>query len=66
MTKPPYKLRHALPDPSLANIDSSPSNCSFTPYSSASTLARQLNPLADDAIPEAVGKLFLDSMVKSA
>lgn len=63
LTKPPCIDRHALPEPNLANSDNSTSVniLSKRPFKAQ---AKQANPEAEEAIPEAVGNEFLEITLK--
>jgi hypothetical protein len=55
--------RQALPEPNLANSDNSVS-FKMLPNNPFKAEARHASPEADDAIPEAVGKEFLEVILK--
>ena len=56
-TRPPHIDLDALPDPNLASSDNSSSD-KISPNKPLIAAAKQDNPEADEAIPEAVGKEF--------
>lgn len=60
LTKPPNTDLDALPDPNLANSESYFSS-RMLPNNPFKAVAKQAKPEADEAIPEAVGKEFVDS-----
>ena len=62
-TNPPYTDLEALPDPLLANSESS-ALVRILPNSPLIEAARQASPEAEEAIPEAVGKELTDSTLK--
>jgi hypothetical protein len=55
--------RQALPEPNLASSDNSVS-FKILPNNPFKAEARHASPEADDAIPEAVGKEFLEVILK--
>lgn len=63
LTNPPQIDRAALPDPNLASSDNYASVSKF-PNNPFKAAAKQANPEADDAIPEAVGNEFTDYILK--
>ena len=63
LTSPPYRAREALPDPLLASLESS-SLLNIFPKRLLRAAARHEKPEAEEAIPEADGKLFSDYILK--
>lgn len=62
-TNPPQTDLDALPEPNLANSDNYTSFSAF-PKSPFNATARQASPEAEEAIPEAVGNEFTESISK--
>ncbi len=60
LTRPPNTDLEALPDPNLANTESSFSSRMF-PNSPFKAVAKHAKPEAEEAMPDAVGKEFTDS-----
>ena len=63
LTRPPNRARDALPEPLLAKIESSYLS-KIPPKRWSKAAARHEYPEAEEAIPEAEGKLLWDSILK--